>query len=164
MKNGILWAPWRLPYLKSAAKKERGCLFCRAARLRRDRDGYVFLRSRHAVGLLNLYPYTNGHVMIAPRRHAGKLDALKNDELCDIMEQVREAVRRVEKALRPDGFNIGINIGRAGGAGIAGHLHVHIVPRWAGDTNFMRTCAGTKVISQSLNDLYGVLIRGNDKR
>ena len=164
MTHDVLWAPWRLPYLKSFAKgrRERGCLFCRAARARRPRDRYVFLRSRHAVGLLNIYPYNNGHVMIAPRRHTARLDLLKKEELCDMMEQVRAATRRLDRILKPEGYNIGINIGRAAGAGIDKHLHIHIVPRWSGDTNCMPVCSGTKVISQSLDALYAHLC-GKDK-
>jgi len=163
MRPDSLWAPWRLAYLKSFRRKKRGCLLCEAARCRRDRERYVFLRSAHAVGLLNIYPYNNGHVMIAPKRHVGRLDLLKNEELCDVMNQVAATTRRLDRILRPDGYNIGINIGRPAGAGIERHLHVHIVPRWHGDTNFMPVCGGTKVISQSLDALYGRLCRGKKR-
>jgi len=154
MRHKNLWAPWRITYLKSFGKKSKGCLFCRAARSQKDGSNYVFLRSKHAIGILNIFPYNNGHMMIAPQRHVNTLDLLKNEELCDIMEQVRVTTRRLDKILKPEGYNIGINIGRAAGAGIDRHLHVHIVPRWNGDTNFMPVCAGTKVISQSLGALY----------
>ena len=164
MRPDSLWAPWRITYLKSFRRKTKGCLLCQAARSRRDKDRYVFLRSAHAVGLLNIYPYNNGHVMIAPKRHVGRLGLLKNEELCDIMKQVGATTRRLDKILKPDGYNIGINIGRAAGAGIAKHLHVHIVPRWSGDTNFMPVCGSTKVISQSLDALYARLCRGKAKR
>ncbi len=164
MRPDLLWAPWRLTYLKNFNKQKKGCLFCRALRSRRDQDRYVFLRSRHAIGLLNIYPYTNGHVMIAPRRHVGAIGRLKSDELCDMMEQVKEATRRLDRILRPDGYNIGINVGRTAGAGIDRHLHVHVVPRWKGDTNFMPVCAGAKVISQSLDALYRQLCCGAKKK
>ncbi len=160
MRPDILWAPWRLTYLKDFNKKQKGCLFCRALHSRRDRDSYVFLRSRHAIGILNIYPYNNGHVMIAPRRHVGAIGRLKTHELCDMMEQVQQTTRRLDRLLEPDGYNIGINIGRPAGAGIDKHLHVHVVPRWKGDTNFMPVFGGTKVVSQSLDALYRQLCRG----
>jgi len=164
MRPDVLWAPWRLTYLKSFKKKKKGCLFCQALRSRRDADHYVFLRSRHAIGMLNIYPYNNGHTMIAPRRHVGQIHRLNSGELRDMMEGVRRVTRMLDRLLRPDGYNIGINIGRPAGAGIDRHLHIHIVPRWAGDTNVMPTLFGTKVISQSLDALYAGLRREAKKR
>jgi ATP adenylyltransferase len=166
MKTDALWAPWRITYLKTfrGGQRRKGCLFCRAARSRRDRANYVFLRSPHMIGILNIFPYANGHVMIAPRRHAARLEQLNDEEICDMMVQVRATTRRLDKVLGPDGYNIGINIGRAAGAGIDRHLHVHIVPRWAGDTNFMTVAAGTRVIGQSLEAFYRLLCPAKKRR
>ena len=150
-----LWAPWRAPYIKNA-KKQKGCLFCRVSCARNPAD-HVFLRSRYGVALLNLYPYNNGHSLVAPIRHVRSLDSLSDAALGDIMKLVVKTQKMLTKILKPDGFNIGINVGRAAGAGIEGHLHIHIVPRWNGDTNFMTTAAGTKIISESVDALYGAL-------
>jgi len=163
MRPDNLWAPWRITYLKDLRKKQQGCLLCRAARSRSDKEHRVFLRSAHAIGVLNIYPYNNGHAMIAPKRHVGRLERLRDAEMRDLMRQVVATTRRLDRVLRPEGYNIGINIGQAAGAGIDKHLHVHIVPRWKGDTNFMPVCDGTKVISQSLDALYARLC-GKKKR
>lgn len=148
-----LWAPWRAPYIKNI-KKEKGCLFCRAARTQHPDMDHVFARTRHAVALLNLYPYNNGHAMVAPIRHVRSLEALSDAALVDIMKLVVKTQRQLAQTLGPEGFNIGINVGRVAGAGIVDHIHIHIVPRWNGDTNFMTTTAGTKVIPESLDTLY----------
>jgi ATP adenylyltransferase len=148
-----LWAPWRAPYIKNI-KKQKGCLFCRAARTRHAALDHVFARTKHAVALLNLYPYNNGHAMVAPVRHVRSLESLSDAALVDIMKLVVKTQKKLAAILKPEGFNIGINAGRVAGAGIVHHIHIHIVPRWCGDTNFMTTTAGTKVISESLDALY----------
>jgi ATP adenylyltransferase len=158
MSISKLWAPWRIGYIKKI-KKEKGCLFCRVYPSRDDKRNFVFLRSRHAFGMLNLYPYNNGHIMIAPVKHVKTLSDLTDPELCDIMACVKKATSALEIILKPDGFNIGINVGRVAGAGIEKHLHIHVVPRWNGDTNFMPTLFNTKVISQSLGSLYDKLVK-----
>ena len=157
-----LWAPWRSRFIYQ--RGARGCIFCRAAKSRADRRHYVFARSRRAFALLNLYPYNNGHVMVAPRRHVADLRHCGDEELLELWRLTAQVQHQLARVLRPHGFNLGLNIGRVGGAGIPGHLHVHIVPRWRGDTNFMPILAGTKVISESLDDLYRRLTANRSPR
>ena len=158
MKKSILWAPWRVGYIQHS-KKEKGCLFCRVLKSKNDAKNLVILRSKHTVALLNLYPYTNGHVIVSPLRHVKSLEYLNEAEILDLMHTVNRIKQRLDRLLHPDGFNIGINIGRAGGAGIAQHVHVHIVPRWFGDVNFMPVLFETKIISQSLKQVYRALTK-----
>jgi len=153
-----LWAPWRIGYIKSI-KKEKGCLFCRLFKEKKDRKNYVLCRSRRSFTLLNLYPYNNGHLMVSPNRHVASLELLDDEELCDLMEMVKKAKLLLDRVLKPQGYNIGLNIGRSAGAGFDQHIHVHIVPRWTGDTNFMTTLSSTKVVSQSLDALYKELAK-----
>jgi ATP adenylyltransferase len=153
-----LWAPWRIGYIKKIGK-EKGCLFCRARLKANDRKHYVFLRTRTSLAMLNIYPYNNGHIMVAPVRHAASLDRLSKEEVTDVMDCLKKAQALLRRVLKPEGFNIGINEGRVAGAGIEKHLHIHVVPRWKGDSNFMPLIAGTKVISQSLESLYKELTR-----
>ncbi len=148
-----LWAPWRINYIRG--KKEKGCIFCRA--LKSKEKNYVVLENRNAFVMLNLYPYNNGHLMVAPKRHTRDISSLKESELLDMFSALNEAKLRLDKLLKPKGYNIGINISADAGAGVTGHLHVHIVPRFRGDTNFMPALFNTKVISQSLDDLYRCL-------
>ena len=153
--HGRLWAPWRSTFL---AKRRKGrCIFCAAKRSGQDRRHHVIDRGERVLALLNRYPYNNGHVMIAPYRHAGTLESLTSAEWAEILRMSRRLTRRLTRALHPHGFNVGLNLGRTAGAGIPGHLHLHIVPRWDGDTNFMPILAHTKVISQSLEELYTLL-------
>ncbi|MFA5156257.1 MAG: HIT domain-containing protein [Candidatus Omnitrophota bacterium] len=144
-----LWAPWRIKYVTS--KKNKGCIFCAA--LKSKNHPHVIFRSRHAFCILNIFPYNNGHVMIAPNKHVGDTAGLTDSELLDIFKSINTAKNIIHKALAPDGYNIGINISRHAGAGITGHIHIHIVPRWQGDTNFMPVVHNTKIISQSLKEL-----------
>lgn len=147
-----LWAPWRRPVLAAASskKKSSSCLFCEKGKSAADARNLVIARGRHCYAILNLYPYNNGHTMIAPYRHVGDLEALNQEEWLDLWRLSGKIIRRMKKVFSPDGFNAGVNLGRAAGAGIPKHLHLHIVPRWVGDTNFMPILAGTRVISQSL--------------
>jgi ATP adenylyltransferase len=154
----VLWAPWRNAFL-TQPKRSRRCIFCAAHRSRNDRAHRVVARGRHSVAMLNLYPYNNGHVMIAPARHVGELDRLRPEEWADMLTVTQPLIRRLRRILRPHGFNAGFNLGRVAGAGIPGHLHLHLVPRWNGDTNFMPIVGRTKVISQSLDALYRTLRR-----
>lgn len=156
-----LWAPWRSRFLYQRGVKV--CIFCRAIRSRADRRHYVFQRSAHAVALLNLYPYNNGHAMVAPRRHVADLRPCSGQEVLDLWRLVDHVTALLRRVLKPHGFNIGINLGRDGGAGIPRHLHVHIVPRWRGDTNFMPVLADTKIISESLDELYDQLTARGEK-
>ena len=149
-----LWAPWRHPYIVRGVSLEgpRRCMFCVKGRSRRqDKRNLVVARGDLAFSLLNLFPYNNGHLMVAPYRHVGDLASLEESEWLDLFQLAQDGMSRLKKVMKPHGFNLGINFGRAAGAGIPGHLHLHIVPRWTGDTNFMSVCAGTKVVSQSLS-------------
>lgn len=150
-----LWAPWRNSFL--SAQPKRRCIFCRAKRSRNDRAHHVIARGRRVFALLNRYPYNNGHLMIAPYRHVGTLEALQDQEWLEIVHLSRTLIARLRRSLRPHGFNAGFNLSRDAGAGIPGHLHLHLVPRWRGDTNFMPIIGRTKVISQSLDELYSLL-------
>jgi ATP adenylyltransferase len=152
-----LWAPWRYTYLRTAGKPQQ-CIFCFGdldPAQRRDRL-VLNTTSRSAI-LLNAYPYNNGHLMIAPRRHVAALDLLQRRERVEINELLARTVTLLRKLLKPDGFNVGANLGRVAGAGFADHLHWHVVPRWAGDHNFMPVLASTRVLSQSLQDSYDQL-------
>ncbi len=160
MTRKRLWAPWRVSYISSMRKVEsKSCLFCRKGRLRdgRGEREYILRRGRFSFSLLNRYPYNSGHLLIAPYRHLGRFELLNQEEWLEILDLANDAMSRLGKAMAPDGYNIGINLGRAAGAGIPGHLHLHIVPRWVGDTNFMPACADAKVLSQSLGSAYRML-------
>ena len=151
-QNEILWAPWRIAYI--TGRKEKGCLFCRAYRAKDPAAHFVIEKKKDVFSIINTYPYNNGHIMVAPRRHVADLDQLSARERSALFEHVVAMQKRLKMVLGPQGFNIGMNIGAIAGAGIKDHIHVHIVPRWSGDTNFMPSVAGTKVISQSLDELY----------
>jgi ATP adenylyltransferase len=155
-----LWAPWRLSYV--AAAKAPGdddpCFICRGLAESDDRTNLIALRTPLSVVVLNRFPYNNGHLLIAPRAHKGRLDEMQPDELLDVMDTMGRLVRTLEELMRPDGFNIGLNLGRAAGAGLPGHLHWHLVPRWNGDTNFMPVLTDVKVIAQSLDAFYDALV------
>lgn len=156
--NNRLWAPWRLSYVKNPGKT-KGCFLCRYVRERRDRRNLVVGRSRWSVAVVNRFPYNNGHLLIAPKRHTRKMDSLNEAEILDFWALTTTMISRLDATLRPQGYNIGINLGRPGGAGLPGHLHLHIVPRWAGDTNYMPVVAQTKVLPMALEELYTVLTR-----
>jgi len=151
-----IWAPWRIGYIKNF-KKEKGCLFCRVFKSKEDAKNLVVFKTRYSLVLLNLYPYNNGHLMVAPKKHVSSIELLNARELADLMAAVIRAKRLLDQTLKPHGYNIGTNIGRVGGAGFDKHLHIHIVPRWNGDSNFMATCSATRVISQSLKALHSEL-------
>lgn len=157
-----IWAPWRKVYIKNI-HQQKGCLFCGKFRSKKDRDNLVVFRSAHSFSILNLYPYQNGHVMIVPNRHVQKLEQLEDKEMIDLMRHLNRIQRLLEKSLRPEGFNIGINLGRVAGAGVLGHVHIHILPRWVGDHNFMPVFSDTKIISYSLKSLYDTLQHADQK-
>ncbi|MBI3317728.1 MAG: HIT domain-containing protein [Candidatus Omnitrophica bacterium] len=157
--TGRLWAPWRVGYILSTRRASKGCLFCRLKRPGQDRKLHVLSRGKRAFSVLNRFPYNNGHLLVAPFRHVGRLDALEAEEWSELFSLACDAIARMQKALSPHGYNVGINLGRASGAGIPGHLHLHVVPRWMGDTNFMPVLAQTKVVSQSLDEAFRLLKR-----
>jgi ATP adenylyltransferase len=144
-----LWAPWRLAYV-SGAQPATGCVFCEALRGDDDRGRLVLHRGRTGFLILNAYPYAPGHVLAVLNRHVGSVEEATPDELGEAMTLVQQATAALRHAYRPDGFNIGLNQGRVAGAGIEGHLHVHVVPRWNGDTNFMAVLGDVKVLPEAL--------------
>jgi len=148
----VLWAPWRMQYI--AAPKSDGCIFCTPTDTAALRPALVLGVTAHARVMLNKYPYANGHLLIAPRRHTAQLTDLPEDEFCDLMSLLRRAVAVVETALRPQGVNVGMNLGACAGAGVTDHLHWHVVPRWVGDTNFMPVVGAVRVMPQHLLESY----------
>ena len=153
-----LWAPWRMPYIARAGA-ERGCLFCRVGRTRDDRAQLVLARRPNAFLMLNRFPYNPGHLMVAVARHAARFERLGAGERDDLLELVALAERALGAEYRPHGINYGANVGRVAGAGFPGHLHLHLVPRWNGDTNFMPVVGETKVLPESLTRTWARLRR-----
>ena len=164
MSHKQLWAPWRLAYVTTTGPADRpkpDCFLCsdRDARTEDDRENLVVLRSEYSIVVLNRFPYSNGHLLIAPLAHKADIRELTNEELLDGTQLLQKMVDTLEKVVTPDGFNVGLNLGRVAGAGLPGHLHWHIVPRWNGDTNFMPVLGDAKVIPQALDALYDLLLR-----
>lgn len=151
-----LWSPWRIGYVANAAgtSHEDDCIFCANPAAGDDAASLILHRGETAYIMMNLYPYNNGHLMVSPFRHAGELEELNPAEMRELMELSVLAVRALKREMKPAGFNLGINLGKTAGAGFAGHMHMHIVPRWEGDTNFMPVTADTKVIAENLQDAY----------
>jgi len=168
-----LWAPWRIGYIRGDTKAvapsdprplaflpnaDPQCFLCQSvADTTADHHRGIVLRGDRSITVLNRYPYNNGHLLVAPRRHVGRLDELLSDEHLELSRKLTQMVGLLEKVIQPQGFNIGLNLGRAAGAGLPGHLHWHIVPRWIGDTNFMPMLANVNVIPQSLDALWELL-------
>jgi ATP adenylyltransferase len=170
VSNEQLWAPWRLGYIlgdKSSVEPcdpakllpgaDPSCFLCQATAEGDDRQRLIVDRGPHTITLLNRYPYNNGHLLLAPRHHVGRLDDLGEDTQRELSQKLTAIVRLLEKVMTPQGFNIGLNLGRAAGAGVPGHLHWHILPRWIGDTNFMPTLAAVNTIPQALEALWVLL-------
>lgn len=156
-----LWAPWRLSYItQSPPPKIDGpdCFICRAVQSSNDTENLVFFRTEYSIGILNRYPYNNGHLLICPLAHKATLSDLSEPELLDLQKCLTRMVAVLSELVNPDGFNIGLNLGRAAGAGVPGHLHWHIVPRWNGDTNFIPVLTDTRIISMSLESLHKMLV------
>lgn len=151
-----LWTPWRMDYVQTAGKND-GCIFCELPTGGDDEGALILARSDAAFIIMNKFPYNSGHLMVAPFRHCARYDELSVDETADVAALTARAVRALQETYQPEGFNIGINMGRAAGAGIEAHLHQHIVPRWAGDTNYMTTIGGTKVLPETLEQTYARL-------
>jgi len=168
-----IWAPWRLSYLQHATANsaenqtsleflpgaDPNCFLCQSAVDSNNPGRYVVECGESVVTVLNRYPYNNGHLLVAPRRHRGRLDELTEQEQTAVFQTISKMVKLLERVLAPHGFNVGLNLGSAGGAGVPGHLHWHIVPRWHGDTNFMLTVAAVKVIPQALDELRETLVK-----
>jgi ATP adenylyltransferase len=149
----VIWAPWRMAYITSSHKRS-ACIFCHKPRERRDASNLVLHRGRHGFVVMNRFPYNSGHLMVAPYAHVKSLESLRAEIVLELLKLTRLSLQVLRAEIRPEGFNIGINLGRVSGAGIEGHLHLHIVPRWNGDTNFMPLFAETRVIPEHLDATY----------
>src|SRR5690349_387244 len=158
MTDRPLWAPWRIEYI--TGPKDGECIFCAAAAAGGDTDPahQPIDRTEHCLTILNAFPYAPGHVMVAPVRHVGTLEDLTPDEMLETMLLSRRAILAIRRAMNPDGFNVGYNLGQVAGAGIVDHLHLHVVPRWSGDNNFMPVIADTDVMPQALGAARDVLV------
>jgi len=154
-KMGRLWAPWRVKFI--LGPKTPGCFLCSSAAEDRDAENHLLERGGLCFAILNRYPYNNGHLMISPYRHVGDLGALETEELTEIMLMTRDWVETLRESMQPQGFNVGFNLGAAAGAGVADHIHMHAVPRWDGDTNFMLVLGDVRVVNQSLDECFELL-------
>jgi ATP adenylyltransferase len=152
-----LHAPWRIEYILSPKPVLTESLFTRIAQSNDDEANYVIARDRTCYAVLNTYPYTGGHLMIVPYKQTPDLEGLLDEELADLLRLTRRCQKALTQVMKPDGFNIGINLGKVAGAGIVGHLHIHVVPRWQGDTNFMPVVANTVVVPEALRELAAKL-------
>lgn len=159
MTHEQLWAPWRLSYIVTTKDdKPDGCFLCRyAAEPQADHENLVVARGKKTLTVLNRYPYNNGHLLVAPLTHKANLEDLDDEELLEGMQAVQRMTALIRRTMSAEGFNIGVNLGRIAGAGLPGHLHWHVVPRWSGDTNFMPVLTKVNVIPQSLEALYELL-------
>jgi len=159
LERNILWAPWRIKYIKGLSEKG-GCFLC-DYRLSPDKDAenFVLWRTPHCMVVFNRFPYNNGHLLIAPLRHIADFEHADEDELLEMTRLIRECQKALTAAVTPHGFNVGMNFGRCAGAGLPEHMHIHVVPRWDGDTNYMHVVGDTDVISQGLGELYEDLQR-----
>ncbi|MGC9356915.1 MAG: HIT family protein [Anaerolineae bacterium] len=150
-----LWAPWRMPYLLNEDEKPEGCIFCHKAE-RSDEEEHILYRGEHVFVALNRYPYSNGHMLVIPYRHTSRLEALDDSTLLEMMQITRCTLRILRAVYQPQGFNVGINEGEAAGAGVAEHLHLHIVPRWNHDANYMTVIGETRVLPEMLDETYRI--------
>lgn len=154
--TGRLWTPWRLPFIRGAKATE--CFLCAKARANADRANHVLYRGTHAFILLNAYPYAAGHLLIAPYEHQGALEGLSSEVTAELMELTKRAIGALRQAQRTESFNVGMNLGTAAGAGVADHLHLHVVPRWVGDSNFMPVLGDVRLIPETLDQTYERLV------
>lgn len=157
-----IWAPWRMSYIKNNNEKKVNCIFCEKASQDNDASNHILKRGKTCFVLLNIYPYNNGHLMITPYRHVANLTDLSKEEQSELMTLTTMMTDIIKKTMNPQGFNVGLNLGSAAGAGIADHLHMHIVPRWNGDTNFMPAIGETRVLPQSLDETFNSLMEHID--
>lgn len=148
----MIWAPWRAGFILS--KKEKGCIFCKRQKMKDSIKNLIVHRGEKTFVILNKYPYNSGHTLIVPYRHTGQLEKLTAEESMEFFEMTRLTVSVIKKVMKPDSMNLGMNLGRSAGAGIPGHVHMHVVPRWSGDTNFMPVIGKTEVISVPLEPIY----------
>jgi len=153
----VLWAPWRMQYV-GGATSGGGCVFCEKPQAGDDRKAFILHRGLHCFVIMNIFPYSTGHVMIAPFRHLDRLERLATDEMAEVAHLAQRTTAILGEVIGAEGFNLGMNLGRVAGAGVAGHLHLHVVPRWAGDTNFMPVIGGVKVMPEALEATYEKLV------
>jgi ATP adenylyltransferase len=145
----IIWAPWRIEYIEKAKSGEKEeCFLCRAWE---KGDALVVYKGKSTFVIMNKYPYNSGHIMVCPKSHVAELEDIPTEEKMELLELLEVSIRALRKAIKPHGFNIGINMGRAAGAGLEDHIHIHVVPRWIGDTNFMPICSDVKIIVEDIN-------------
>jgi ATP adenylyltransferase len=148
-----IWSPWRMKYI-GRQKAPRGCIFCNALGKVDGVENLIVMRGKLSFVILNRYPYTSGHLMVVPFTHASTMDELDDASLSEVMCLIRQAIAAINSVYKPEGFNIGANLGAVAGAGIANHIHFHVVPRWGGDTNFMTSVSGTRVLPEELCDTF----------
>jgi ATP adenylyltransferase len=158
-----LWSPWRMKYIMN---NERGaeCIFCTAVNSIQDEENLILYRGKYSFVMMNRFPYTSGHIMVVPYEHKAVIKAFSEEILTEIMKLIARAEQVLDNVYEPEGYNVGANVGAAAGAGIADHLHFHIVPRWAGDTNFMSTLANTRVLPEALGETYHRLFKAWNRR
>ncbi len=149
----VLWAPWRMEYIL-ADKEDQECIFCPGTDRTKDQERLILFVGTHTMVMMNRYPYNNGHLLVAPIKHVPSLDQLNNTELLALSLMVRHSIQAIKDLMNPDGFNVGINLGRVAGAGVEAHLHYHIVPRWNGDTSFMTAVGEVRVIPEHIVETY----------
>jgi ATP adenylyltransferase len=160
MSEKFIWAPWRSEYI--LGPKEKGCIFCNRIKRNSDKKDLIVYRGKNIFVILNKFPYNSGHTMVTPRRHINSLDKLSEEESREFFDLIKLTVRVIRRALNPDSFNIGMNLGRGSGAGVPGHIHMHIVPRWREDTSFMPVIGETRVVSFDVGMIYRMLKKGFD--
>lgn len=162
-RHDILWAPWRIEYIENGSKNE-GCIFCDKCGEENDQSNLIVYRGQTAFVIMNRYPYNNGHLLIVPCQHTAELSTLTSKEKIELINLVQNSQDVLTEVMRPQGFNIGMNLGRLAGAGITEHLHFHVVPRWGGDTNFLPVVGHTKVVSEALEKTWEKLKKAFDNR
>ena len=155
MGNNMIWAPWRANFV--LGKKEKGCVFCNRIKIKDSVKNLIVYRGGKCIVILNKFPYNSGHTLIVPKRHVGQIEKLTEAESLEFFKLTQQTVRVIKKALKPQSLNLGMNLGRSSGAGVPGHLHMHVVPRWTGDTNFMPVIGKTAVISVPLEPVYNAI-------
>ena len=151
-----LWAPWRREYILGS-RKTKGCIFCQKTKENKDEENYVLFREKNCLVMLNVFPYNNGHLMVAPHRHVKSVENLTEEEAKEMMKILCQMVSLLKEVLHPEGFNVGMNLGKVAGAGVVDHVHLHIVPRWKGDSHFMSVLSDTRIISEALRETYNQL-------
>ena len=155
----VLWAPWRMGYILSD-RKDQNCIFCPGEDRSQDAERLILFSGEQSLVMMNRFPYNNGHLLVAPVRHVAGLEELGSEEILDLLLTVRKSIGILKKAMKPEGFNVGLNLGHVAGAGIEEHIHFHIVPRWNGDTNYMTILDDVRVIPEHIQKTYEKLLPG----